>query len=246
MPARIPGMAVDWQDQDFWFEHLDELRSRFFWCIGGLLLALIVAYLLTPKILGWLEALAPKGTSFFQLKPGELIFVYFRLTFYQALLLISPLWLYHLGAFVLPGLLPHEKRIFYVVAIGGSLLFVAGITFAYLVLAKPVLNFLLTFGLDRSLITPQYGLDNYISLVTALLIVCGIAFQLPVVLFLLVLLDLVTSRQLLSQWRFACFGAMLLAAFLTPTPDPLNMLLLGGALIALYFLSLFLIFLSGK
>ncbi len=227
-------------------KHLEELRNRILFSIIIFLPSLALGFYLVPIVLQKLEALAPQGTVFFQLKPGELLFTYFKLTFTLSLLLVSPFWLQQIAAFILPGLTKKEKNISLVLLIGGPFLFVAGAAFAYYIALRPLLSFILGFGVDLALIQPQYSLDYFVSLVTSVIFMFGIAFQLPILLFVLAMLDLISSTQLIRFWKEALFGAFLLAAVLTPTPDPINMSILGLALGALYGLSIFFIKISGK
>ncbi len=227
-------------------EHLEELRQRLLWSILALFPALTLGFYLTPKAILLLENLAPKGTTFFQLKPGELFFVYFKLAFLLGLLFIMPFWLKQTHDFIWPGLKLREKKIAGTVFWGGPILFLIGLAFAYFVALKPLLAFILGFGVDLALVKPQYSLDYFISLVLSILLVFGVAFQIPIVLFILALLDLMTSSQMASYWKQAVFGAFIIAAVATPTPDPLNMSILGLALAALYGFSLLIIKLIGK
>jgi sec-independent protein translocase protein TatC len=236
------------QTEEDWslVEHLTELRNRLLISLAFFIPCLGVAFYLAPKLIFCFESLAPLGTIFFQLKPGELLFVYFRLSFTLGLILGAPVWLYQLGAFLWPGLKPKEKQIASVLLIGGTLLFLAGVFFAYFVALKPLLAFILGFGVDLNIVKPQYGLDYFVSMVTAVIFIMGLAFQLPVLIFVLALLDLIDSKMLLGYWRQAIFGAFVLAAVLTPTPDPFNMLILGSALMGLYGFSLLAVKLIGK
>lgn len=226
--------------------HLTELRWRLFACLLGFLLSLLISIYLVPFLLLRLQALAPTGSTFFQIKPGELFFVYFKLAVFISILLSGPFCIYQLAAFVWPGLKLHEKRIASVFFVGGPCLFVAGVLFAYFVAIKPMLAFLLGFGVNLKLVEPHYSLDFYVSLVTTALLISGLAFQLPVLLFVAACLGLLTSAQLVRFWKEAIFAAFVLAAIITPTPDPINMSILGLALAALYGGSLFAIKLIGR
>lgn len=224
--------------KDFALEdHLDELRKRVFFVLIALVLAFILAFLITPSFIKLLENLAPKGTLFFQLKPGELFFVFLRVTTFLAIVFSLPFLIFQVQRFIWPGLKPEEKQIGSLILLLGPILFFAGGSFAYFIALKPMLNFLLGFGVDLSLVQPQYSLDYYISLVVSILCIFGLAFQIPVLLFILALAGLITSFVLLRFWREAIFGSFVLAAFLTPTPDPINMGILGLALASLYFIS---------
>lgn len=227
-------------------EHLTELRTRVLFCFLFLGPTLLIGFWLCPHFLRLLENLAPKGTIFFQLKPGELLFVYIRLSCILGFIFALPFFFYQVGAFLWPGLKPKEKQILAILFIGGPLLFVFGIAFAYLVALKPLLSFLLGFGVDLSLVQPQYSLDYFVALVLGLILIFGITFQIPILLFSLALLDLINSEKLWTYWRQALFGSFVIAAIATPTPDPINMIILGCAIAGLYVISLALIKFCGK
>ncbi|MDX1919431.1 MAG: twin-arginine translocase subunit TatC, partial [Candidatus Caenarcaniphilales bacterium] len=217
--------------------HIEEIRSRILFVLCFLILAFGAAFYITPILIKLLESLAPKGTLFFQLKPGELFFVYLRVSAFLAIIFSLPFLTFQVQRFVWPGLKPQEKQIASMILLIGPLLFFAGSAFAYFVALRPMLNFLLGFGVDLALVQPQYSLDYYISLVVSILCIFGLSFQIPVVLFILAVAGFITSFVLLRFWREALFGSFVLAAFLTPTPDPINMGILGLALSGLYFIS---------
>ena len=227
-------------------EHLDELRNRIIFCLVSFLPLVGLGFWLAPILLKACENLAPTGTIFFQIKPGELLFVYIKLSFILALILFLPLLLQQIASFLAPGLKNKEKKLLYILFTGGPFLFLGGVSFAYFIALKPLLAFLLGFGVDLELVQPQYSLDYFVSLILGTLLLFGIVFQVPILLFGLAILDLISSAQLWQYWQYAVFISFLIAAIATPTPDPLNMLILGLAIGTLYFLSIGLLKLFGK
>lgn len=240
--------AVQEQPETTWSleSHLSELRTRLIVSIVCFIVIFGLSLWMVPSTLLQLQSLAPKGSSFFQIKPGELFFVYFKVALFLSFILSAPILLYQTAAFIWPGLKLKEKQIAVVFFVGGPLLFLGGMSFAYFVALKPMLAFLLGFGVDLKIVEPHYSLDFYVSLVTAAIVVFGLAFQLPIMLFIAALLDLITSVHLIKFWKEAIFATFVLAAILTPTPDPFNMSILGLALASLYGLSLLSIKLIGK
>jgi len=226
--------------------HLGELRARLILILLSLVLASSLGFVLTPHILNNLQTLAPQGTTFFALRPGEVFSVYLKVSLYSGFLLALPFVLYQIRAFLKPALTAKEKQIMEICLWGGIALFICGIIFAYFILLKPVLAFLLNFGVKFGLVTAQYSIEHFVNLVLGLILSAGIAFEMPVLIFVLACLGLVNSRQLIGYWRQVIFACFALAACLTPTPDPLNMSLLGLALSTLYLLSVWVIHLARR
>ena len=113
------------------------------------------------------------------------------------------------------------------------LLFWSGVAFAYFLVLPPLLSFLLGFG--QGVIETRYGLEHFINLELSILSVCGITFQLPIILIILSYFHIIHSSQLLSAWRYVILGAFTISAIITPTPDPFTMSILAIALLVLYF-----------
>ncbi len=234
------------ENQENLESHLTELRQRIIFSLIICLGALIAAFYFSSAIILQLEKLAPHGATFFQLRPGELFFVHLKTASYVAFLLAYPFLLSQLKAFMWPGLKNHEKHTGNIIVISSPFLFGLGIAFAYFLALKPMLNFLFGFGLEAGLVEAHYSLDYFISFVLSICFILGLSFQLPVLIFILAILNLITSAQLTKHWQIICFGVFALAAIITPTPDPFNMILVGLALIGLYGLSIFIIKLFGK
>ena len=226
--------------------HLTELRQRIIYSLVICLISLIVAFAFSSKTILQLQKLAPAGATFFQLRPGELFFVHLKTATYLAFMIAYPFLLGQLKAFIWPGLKSQEKQTSNIIIIGSPFLFLIGLAFAYFLALKPMLNFLFGFGLESGLVEAHYSLDYFISFVLSIFFILGLSFQLPILVFILAIFNLITSGQLTKHWQIICFGIFALAAIITPTPDPFNMILVGLALIFLYGLSILIIKLCGK
>ncbi|MFK0152798.1 twin-arginine translocase subunit TatC [Streptomyces sp. NPDC090499] len=144
----------------------------------------------------------------------------------------SPVWLYQLWAFVAPGLHRHEKKYAYAFVGTGVPLFFAGAYFAYRVLpttAKVLIGFT-PHGVSNLL-----PLDDLLQLVTRMVIVFGLSFELPLLLVMLNLTGIITGKRMLGWWRAMILGITVFAAVATPSTDPLSMLALAGPIWVLYF-----------
>jgi len=224
-------------------EHLDELRNRMLRCLAALFVSVICGLIVGKDVVRWLEA--PAGNISFQaLSLEEPLLVYFKVAFYSGLVIASPYILWEASRFVSPGLRRRERQILAPIVIGGPILFVCGAAFAYYLVLPPMLHFFGAFGQGMSPVNQR--LDFYISLVSSILLYMGLCFQLPILIFALSFTGLVTSGHLLRVWKYAIFGAALIAAIITPDPTAFSMLLVMGALVALYFASVALLKIFGR
>ncbi len=216
--------------------HLVELRQRILISALAILLATGIAFFFSGHILNIL--LIPSGgleLKGFGLMDGFLI--KWRIALYTGITVAFPIWAYQIYRFVSPGLLPNERKVIFPSLFGSLLLFAIGSVFGY---------YLLT-GMIRVLIqlyppNVQYlpAADDYISFVTFFLLACGLAFQLPTILIILVQLHILTSTILRKQRRIAYFALFAFAEIITPVSDPIVApLTVMGPLVILYEISIF-------
>ncbi|MDX1978393.1 MAG: twin-arginine translocase subunit TatC [Pseudanabaenaceae cyanobacterium bins.68] len=227
------------------FEHLGELRSRLLISLVSVVVAAIGCFAIANQLVYLLEQPANASkVKFIQLAVGEYFFVSLKVAGYSGLLVASPIVLYQIVRFVLPGLTRKEKRLVAPIMFGSSILFILGLGFAYMALIPAALNFFINYGGD--VVDQFWSIDRYFEFVLLLLFSTGLAFQVPVVQVLLALVGIVNSGQMLSGWRYVILGAVVLGAVLTPSTDPLTQSLLAGAVGGLYFSGIGLVKLLGK
>jgi sec-independent protein translocase protein TatC len=214
------------------FDHLEELRLRIFYALIAAVSGAIGCFIFVKQIVQLLEVPA-QGVKFLQLAPGEFFFVSIKVAGYSGLLISSPVILYQIIRFVLPGLTRRERRLLAPVVLGSSVLFFAGIAFAYIALIPAALNFFISYGAD--VVEQSWSIDKYFEFVLLLLFSTGLAFQIPIVQLILGVLGIVSSGQMLSGWRTVILAAVVAGAILTPSTDPLTQSLLAGAVLGLYF-----------
>jgi sec-independent protein translocase protein TatC len=155
-----------------------------------------------------------------------------KVSLMAGVVLAAPIWLYQLWAFVAPGLHRHEKKYAYAFVATGFPLFLIGAFFAYKVLpatAKVLIEFT-PFGVDNLL-----PLDDLLDLVTRMVIVFGLSFELPLLLVMLNFTGAISGRRMLGWWRGMIMGITVFAAVATPSTDPLTMVALAGPIWILYF-----------
>lgn len=233
-------------------EHIRELRSRLFKASLGILLGFGVGLWLAKPVRRLLQepycdlpnSLDDQGRcTFVQLGPADLFLLDLKIALWVGLVVGAPVWLYQLWAFIAPGLHRHERRYAYVFTALAAPLFAGGAVLAFFVVQKG-LEFLLDFsGGD---IRTTLDITRYISFVTNLIMLFGVAFEFPLIILMLNFVGLVTGRRLLSWWRIVIFLFFAFSAVVTPTPDPFGMTALGLCLCALYFAAVAVAFVNDK
>lgn len=223
-------------------EHLDELRMRLFRAALALVIGTAFGFVVAGPVLEFLRQ--PYGTEFITLGPTDSVVAYFRVSLLVGGILSIPIITYQLLMFILPGLTPKERRVLLLSLPAVTLLFVLGVVFTWAVLIPPAIGFF--EGFQPTIFKPQWTADLYLGFVTALLFWMGVAFETPLLFFVVALLGFVQAKTLIKNWRIAVVGASVAAAVITPTIDPVNMFLVMGPLLALYALSIFLVALGQR
>jgi sec-independent protein translocase protein TatC len=149
-------------------------------------------------------------------------------------ILMAPIWLYQLWAFIAPALHRKEKRSSVAFFVAATPFFAAGATLGYLVLPVAIK---VLFGFTPSALSNLVKFDDYLDFVLRVILLFGIAFELPVFLVTFNFIGFLSGKAILKPWRFWIFGICLFIAGFTPSADPLSMLLLAVPLIALYFMA---------
>lgn len=215
-------------------EHLGELRVRISWAAGGLILAVIVSFFFTEQLLDIL--IEPYGEQLQTLSPTEGIQTYFRVALVAGAMLAMPWMLYQVWLFISPGLHSHERRYVFIFVPSATILFIIGVAFSWFVLLPSAILFLSSFM--PTIFSPEWTSNEYIGFATSFLFWIGLSFEIPLVVYFLALFGIVTSQTLRRQWRFAIVGIAVLAAAITPSIDPVTMILTMVPLIVLFFLSI--------
>lgn len=201
-------------------EHLDELRSRLLIALIAILVTTSLAYIFSDTILNILRA--PAGNLTLKaFSPLDGFMIRFRVAMYGGIFLAAPVWIFQLIRYVEPALLPSEKR-FIVPGVAAMVgLFALGNAFGYLILLNMFSALTGMFGTPgESPIEYFPGADPYISFVVYFLLSTGLAFELPVVLFVLIKLGVVSPAFLRKQRKVAWFIIFVIAELITPVSDP--------------------------
>jgi sec-independent protein translocase protein TatC len=212
-------------------DHLEELRRRLLRSLLAVVIGAVACLAFVRPLVRLLEQPA-QGMRFLQLAPGEFLFVSLKVAGYAGLSLALPYVLFEGLGFVLPGLTRRERRLIAPAVAGSTVLFAAGLAFAWWALVPAALRFLISYGAD--VVEPMWSIERYLDFVLLLMVATALAFQLPVLQLILGALGLIDSRRMLGAWRSVVLVSAVAGAVLTPSTDPVTMLLLSGAITALY------------
>jgi sec-independent protein translocase protein TatC len=221
--------------------HLLELRKRLFIAAAAILVGAVGCWFLVKPVFGYLIAPIAEAAKLNH-RDVSLNFqgltssfdVEIQLAITMGIVISSPVWLYQVWAFIVPGLKTRERR--YVYGFLGSAipLFLVGCWIGWTLLPRLVL-LLTSFSPVKS--TSFISADDYISFVTKLMIAVGVGFVLPVVLVLLNFIGILTSKAILKGWRVAVLLVVIFAAIVTPSADIISMFVLAAPIIVLYFIA---------
>ena len=214
--------------------HLQELRGRIVKAGLAIVAASVVAFIYRIEIFDLLiapyeQVARDRALVFF--RPTEAFSLFMRLSLFGGFVVASPIVLWQLWAFVSPALSRREKRFVVPIVTALTLLFLGGIAFGYWSMERG-LGFLIDFGGDE--LEPVIGGDYYFSFALRFLLVFGVAFEFPVFLYSLALMGVVGWRRLASGRRWAVVSIVTVGAVVTPSGDPLTLLLLSVPLYVLY------------
>ena len=218
-------------------EHLDELRQRLIKVVIAVLIGVIAGTFVTPPVLKLL--VAPLGDQVpIAISPTEAPAVFFKVAIVIGLVISMPVIIYQLFQFARPGLETREQRYVIIGAPAASLSFAAGVVFAALVLLPAALPFLQ--GFLFGIVEQRYSIDRYVSFVSNILVWAGVVFETPLVMYFLAKLGVVNHEGFAKARRLVVIGAAAGAAVITPTTDPVNMLLVMVPFMLLYELGILL------
>jgi len=220
------------------FDHLDELRKRIVYALLGLIVGSIICgvfinQLMEIVLLGPAQAVK---LDLQNLKPFGIPFLYFKVVLFSGIIVSFPFILYQIWRFLAPGLYENEKKWARKITFYTSLCFLTGVAFAYFVMIPSMLGFAATFGTEK--IQNIIDVNEYFSFITMIMLAAGILFEMPMVAFILARFGLVSPKTMRKYWRHAIISILILAAVLTPTPDPISQLIFAGPLFILYELSI--------
>lgn len=221
-------------------EHLGELRTRIIRSLIAVALGAVVVFFFSNPIFDFLsqpycEIRDEGDCQFIALSALDPFSVKMTLAGYGGLILAMPVILYQIGKFVLPGLYPSEKKILYPFLAISVVLLVAGMAVAYL-FTPSALQVLIDIGGDR--FAPFFEAQAYLGFLVKMLLAFGLAFELPVILVFLQMVGLLKTETLKQNRRIAVVAVVILGAVITPTGDPITLLILSVPMYLFYEISM--------
>jgi len=233
-------------------DHLEELRMRILFALGGLLVAVIICLIpfffrhIRSFIYSPLDKLPdPNQVELIALAPADPFIVYMKIATIAGLIISSPWIFYQLWLFVGAGLYPHERRYVHIAIPFSAALFATGALFFLFVVAPISLRFFVGFGKFIG-VDAKWTLEKYISFVTMLMLVFGVGFQTPIAIFVLNRTGLVSIQALHRSRKYVLLAVFVVAAVATPGPDVISQVTLAIPLYFLFELGIMLSYFTGR
>lgn len=219
-------------------EHIDEFRNRLLVIVGFFIVAVLGSFFLAKPLIQFLQLDGEvENITLNAFNVVDPIMIYLKVIIFIAFIIISPVLMYQLWAFISPGLHERERRATLSYIPFAFLLSIGGIAFSYLILLPYVMRFMMNLSLDLGIVQ-TIGINEYFNFLFQLTIPFAIVFQLPVVLLFLTRLGILNPTQLVKIRKYAYFGLFVIAAFITP-PDIMSHLFVTVPLFILYEISIF-------
>lgn len=219
-------------------DHLDELRMRIVWGVVGIIVGSVIAGVFINYLMDWI-LLSPANLASMELqnlRPFGQPFLYFKIILFAGIIISFPFLLYQLWRFVSPGLYSHEKNWVGKITFFTTICFFAGVFFSYFVMIPAMLRFASGFGTEQ--IKNIIDINEYFSFVITIVLASGLLFELPMVAYALSRIGLLTPKTMRKYRRHGIIVILIIAAILTPTPDPISQLIFAAPLFGLYELSI--------
>lgn len=239
-PTLSPGKPPENEVTMTLIEHLVELRGRLVKASVGVLIGLAIGIFL---VMGPVRLIDIIITTFAPINPNyapvqsvgttETFTSYMSVALTVGIIMGMPVIVYQLLAFIVPGLTNKERRLIFLALPFVTLCFLSGVVFGWFITVPTAIRFLISFSNSPN-IQSQPALSDFLSTITNLLLINGVVFELPVIIYMLAFLGVVTAQQLNSFRRFAVVIVVIVAAIITPTGDPINLALLAIPMYLLY------------
>ena len=178
-------------------EHIEEFSQRLIFCLIILIGSTLLCFADIKQIVQIFQIPAI-GIKFLQFAPGEYFFASLKIAAFCGILLSSPLVIYQIFLYVVPGMTKKERDIVLPVTLGSCILFAVGLIFAYFFLVPAALKFFIAYGAD--IVEPFWSFNQYFDFIALLIFATGIAFQIPVIQIVLGLLGIITGQKMLSAF----------------------------------------------
>ena len=254
LPAKPGGFSPFGEDEEpagegrmTFLEHLDELRKRITHAVGALLVGFIIAFAFIGRVQDFiytrLTADIPGGKLIFT-EPSEGFMLQIKMAALTGVLIASPYIMLQVWFFIAPGLYAKEKKLAIPFVLSSTALFIAGAAFSHYFVFPAAWRFLASFSNEYIAFTPR--IDPVFGMYVKLMLGIGLTFQLPVLMFVLARLGIVTAGFLVRNFKYAVLLIFIFAAVITPDASPVTQLMVGGPMVVLYGIGIAVAWLFGK
>jgi sec-independent protein translocase protein TatC len=230
----IGGIVTDAAIRRFLLDEIQAFRMHLLRMVIILALGIVGSFFFTQKLIAFLAQPIGGLDALRAIEVTESIGVFMKVALLSGIIITLPYQVFELWWFAAPGLRPREKKVSLWGIPLATIFFVGGVAFTYFVLLPSALPFLLSFMGIQAVLRPQ----SYFTFITGLMLWIGLIFELPLLIYMLTAIGLVTPKGLFAQWRLAVVIIAILAAAITPTVDPVNMFLVMAPMTLLYFISI--------
>lgn len=213
-------------------EHLEELRDRIMKMVFAIVPAFIFGFIIQGRILDDIKQKANAVDGLDVLNPTDTLTLSFKIALYVAIAICMPVIVYQFVAFLAPGMTSKEKRVLFSALPFVTILFALGVFYGYNVAAPRALHFLSTWNTEAFDWQPDG--NQTVSFFLTLMIGLGLAFQLPVIMFILAKIGIVGPKEMRKWRKYAFLGLLVVSAIITPSTDPFNMAIVAIPLVILY------------
>ena len=254
LPEKTGGFSPFGEDEEptgegrmTFLEHLDELRKRITHAVGGLLVGFIIAFAFIDRVFAFvyqrLVATVPGGKLIYTEAP-EMFMLWIKIAALSGVLIASPYIMLQVWLFIAPGLYAKEKKLAIPFVLSSSSLFIGGAAFSHYFVFPAAWNFFAGFSNSYVEFLPRVGpiFGMYVKLMLGI----GLTFQLPVLIFVLARLGIVTAGFLLKNFKYAVLLIFVFAAVITPDGNPVTQIMVGGPMVVLYLFGIAAAWLFGK
>jgi sec-independent protein translocase protein TatC len=248
VPPEDPDDQDDFSEGKMSFlEHLEELRKRIINACLGIAVGIGLSFFFIQQIYDFLTAPAvatlPEGSRLIYTQPTEAFSLYIQISLISGAVLAAPWIMYQVWRFIAPGLYANEKRFVVPFVLFSTLGFVGGAAFNHYVAYPFIMTYFASFNTPRLVYMPQ--LSYVFGLYVKMLLGLGLIFQMPTIVFFLAKMKVLTARFLVRQFKLAILLIFITAAVITPTGDPMTLMIFAAPMIGLYTISIAIAFIVG-
>jgi sec-independent protein translocase protein TatC len=245
-PDEDPRIELTDPDDDLaggkmsFLEHLDELRTRLIHSVVAIAAGCVIAFIFLDRVFEFvtrpMREMLPAGGNLVQTEPAEFFMLYLKVGVLVGLLIATPFVIWQLWLFIAPGLYAKEKRFAIPFVLLGTIFFATGAAFSHYIAFPVTWGFFIKFNPSFVQFMPKIGAA--FALYVKMMLACGLVFQMPVLVFALARMGMVTAKFMLRNFKYAVLIIAVLGAVLSPGGDIASQMILSGPMLVLYILSI--------